>query len=261
MSPLVTVIMPAYNCVHTVEQSVCSIINQTMSDLELIIVDDGSSDQTFDLLMRLKQRDPRVAVLRNDCNIGVAATRNRAIDMAKGKYIAFLDSDDTWKADKLEKQIALLNKENGDLCFTSYDFVNVSGMPISQPPYIVPEKTNYHDMLRENSIGLSTVLIRRDALQGIQFERQWFHEDYVLWLTLLRMGKTAWGLQDILVTYRLGGRSSNKFIAAKNRWGIYRSHEKLSFVTSLYFFCYYIHNGIKKFKLKKDLIGIYENNK
>jgi len=247
MSPLVTVIMPAYNCVHTVEQSVCSIIDQTMSDLELIVIDDGSTDQTFELLMRLKRRDPRIAVLRNDRNNGVAATRNRAINMAKGEYIAFLDSDDIWKADKLEKQIALLNKKNGDLCFTSYEFINVSGMPITQPPYIVPEKTNYYDMLRENTIGLSTVLIRRDAMQ-IQFERQWFHEDYVLWLTLLRTGKTAWGLQEVLVTYRLGGRSSNKFKSAMNRWRIYRSHEKLSFVTSLYFFCWYIYNGMKKFQ-------------
>jgi teichuronic acid biosynthesis glycosyltransferase TuaG len=253
MSPLVSVIMPAYNCVHTVEQSVCSIIDQTMSDFELIIIDDGSSDQTFDLLMRLKQRDPRITVLRNDRNIGVAATRNRAIDMANGKYIAFLDSDDIWKSDKLEKQIALLNKENGDLCFTSYEFFDVSGMPISQTPYIAPKKTNYYNMLRENEIGLSTVLIRRDALQGVRFEKQWFHEDYVLWLTLLRMGKTAWGLQEVLVTYRLGGRSSNKFKAAKNRWRIYRSYEKLSFVTSLYFFCYYIYNGIKKFQAKKRI--------
>ncbi len=246
MFPLVTVIMPAYNCVHTVKQSICSILAQTMPDFELLVVDDGSSDQTFDLLMMLKQTDSRMIVLKNECNIGVAATRNRAINLAKGEYIAFLDSDDIWKVDKLQKQITLLKKNNGDLCFTSYEFVDVSGISIRQPPYIVPQKTSYYNMLCENVVGLSTVLVRRDILRNVQFEKEWFHEDYVLWLSLLRMGKTFWGISDVLMTYRMGGRSSNKAKAAKERWKIYRKHENLSFIESLYFFCIYIYNGIRK---------------
>lgn len=246
MFPIVTVIMPAYNCVHTIEQSVLSIMNQTMPNFELLVIDDGSSDQTYDLLIKLKLKDSRIIVLKNECNIGVAKTRNRGINLAKGKYIAFLDSDDLWKSNKLEKQITLLEKNNGDLCFTSYEFVGVSGISINRPPYIVPQKTNYNNMLRENVVGLSTVLVRRDILHDVQFEKDWFHEDYVLWLTLLRTGKTFWGISEVLMTYRMGGRSSDKVKAARERWKIYRKNEKLSLIRSLYFFCIYIYNGLKK---------------
>jgi len=244
--PLVTVIIPTYNSANTVEQSIESVINQTMPDFELIIVDDGSRDKTFEIISEIAKKDSRIKVLKNEFNIGVAATRNNALKIASGKYIAFLDSDDIWAKEKLEKQIELLEKIDGDICFTSYRFVNLLGMPLKRAPYIVPLKTDYHRMLRENVIGLSTALVRVDALKGIEFDSRWFHEDYALWLSLLRNGKTAWGLQEVLVTYRTGGRSSNLINVAKNRWKIYREHEGLSVIKSLYYFCCYAINGIKK---------------
>ena len=244
--PLVTVIIPAYNCTNTVERSIESVLNQTMPDFELIVVDDASQDKTFEIISEMAKKDLRIKILKNDCNIGVAATRNRALKIASGKYIAFLDSDDIWAKEKLKKQIALLEKTDGDICFTSYGFVNLVGLPIRRAPYIVPLETDYHGMLRENVIGLSTTLVKRDTLKGIEFDGRWFHEDYALWLFLLRSGKTAWGLQEVLVTYRTGGRSSNKINVAKNRWKIYREHEGLSVIKSVYYFCCYAINGIKK---------------
>lgn len=245
-TPLVTVIMPIYNNMNTVKQSVDSVLSQTMPDFELFIIDDGSTDKTFEIIKELAERDQRINILKNGCNLGVAATRNKALDLVRSKYIAFLDSDDIWSKDKLEKQISLLEKTNSDLCYTSYDFIDSSGKPLKRAPYIVPLKTDYRDMLCENVIGLSTVLIRSDALGGSKFDSRWFHEDYVLWLTLLRDGKIACGVQDVLVTYRMGGRSSNKINVARNRWKIYREHQKFSIIMSLYYFCCYAFNSIKK---------------
>lgn len=246
VSPLVSVVMPTYNSINTVERSIESVLYQTMQDFELIIIDDGSHDNTFVIITEMAKKDLRIKILKNDCNIGVAAARNRALKIASGKYIAFLDSDDIWAKEKLKKQIALLEKTDGDICFTSYGFVNTAGIPIRRAPYIVPLKIDYHGMLRENVIGLSTALVRLDVLKGVEFDSRWFHEDYALWLLLLRNGKTAWGLQEVLVTYRTGGRSSNKINVAKNRWKIYREHEGLSVIKSLYYFCCYAINGIKK---------------
>jgi teichuronic acid biosynthesis glycosyltransferase TuaG len=245
-TPLVTVIMPIYNNMNTVRQSVDSVLSQTMPDLELFIIDDGSKDNTYEIIKELAEKDQRITILKNECNLGVAASRNKALDLARGEYIAFLDSDDIWTEHKLEKQIALLEKTNGDICYTSYDFIDYAGRPIKRAPYIVPLKTNYHDMLRENVIGLSTALIRYNPLGELRFDSRWFHEDYVLWLTLLCAGKIACGLQEVLVTYRTGGRSSNKINVAKNRWKIYREHQKLSMPKALYYFCCYAYNGIKK---------------
>lgn len=246
MHPIVTVIMPTYNSANTVEQSIESVLYQTMPDFELIIIDDGSQDKTFDIISEFAKRDLRIKILKNDCNIGVAATRNRALEIANGKYIAFLDSDDIWAKEKLKRQIVRLKETDGDICFTSYGFVNSKGMPIRRAEYIVPLKTDYHGMLRENVIGLSTTLVKQDALKGTKFDSRWFHEDYALWLTLLRTGRTAWGLQDVLVTYRTGGRSSNKINVAKNRWKIYREHENFSVIRSMHYFFCYAFNGIKK---------------
>jgi len=246
MSPLVTVIMPTYNSMTTVGQSIESVLNQTMSDLELCIIDDGSFDDTYKIISELAKNDSRIKILRNNGNLGVAAARNKALEISTGKYVAFLDSDDYWEQEKLKKQVALLEKTGGDICFTSYRFINPDGIPLKRAPYIVPIKTDYHGILCENVIGLSTALVRRDALQGIKFDSRWFHEDYVLWLDLLRNGKVAVGLQEVLVTYRTGGRSSNKLNVAKNRWKIYREHEKLSLILSLYYFSIYAIKGIKK---------------
>ena len=246
MSPLVTVIMPAYNSANTIKQSIESVLYQTMTDFELLIIDDGSRDDTFNIISEFARKDSRIKILKNECNLGVAEARNRALDIAMGKYIAFLDSDDYWEKEKLKRQVELLEDKCGDICFTSYRFINTAGIKIKRAPYIVPLRVEYHGMLRENVIGLSTALVRRDAIKGLKFDNRWFHEDYVFWLELLRAGKSAWGLQDILVTYRTGGRSSNKLNVARNRWRIYRKQQKLSVMMSFYYFCCYAYNGIKK---------------
>ena len=242
----VSIIMPAYNCERTAREAIASVLSQTVLDWELIIIDDYSSDKTMSIVREESQKDKRIHVLRNKVNSGVAVTRNRGLDLAIGQYISFIDSDDLWEPDKLEKQIKCIEGSGADLCYASYDYINLDGS-LTGSRYQAPTTTTYEDMLCENSVGLSTVLVNRESLGSLRFESQWFHEDYVLWLRLLRSGKLFCGLSDFLVHNRIGGRSSNKLQAAKYRWKIYRHSERIPFPKALRYFSRYIMNGMRKY--------------
>ncbi|MCL2336620.1 MAG: glycosyltransferase family 2 protein [Firmicutes bacterium] len=241
----VSVIMPTYNCACTVEASIRSVLAQTMPDWELLVVDDGSSDETPELIQQMSRADTRVKAFLKAENHGVARARNDGLDWATGKYIAFLDSDDLWEPNKLARQLKVLAETQADLCYTAYDFIGPQGEIVGRQ-YQVPQKVTYAELLSENVVGLSTVLLRRNALGSLRFEEQWFHEDFSLWLRLLRMGRAFYGISDILTHYRTGGRSSNKLLAAKHRWRILREGEQIPFWSSLvYMFRYGVASARK----------------
>ena len=231
--PLVSVIMPAYNCEQTLEAAAASVFSQTVSGWELIIVDDASRDGTAALANNLCARDPRVRLVTNERNLGVAASRNRGIRLAKGDYLAFLDSDDRWQPKKLELQLARLEKTQADLCYTSYQLCDPARPDVIKL-YRVPPGIGYRALLKENVIGCSTVLMRARRMPAQGFPCAFFHEDYALWLKLLRSGCRAVGMEEPLVSYRTGGRSSNKLLAAVHRWEIYRRSEGLSLPACCY---------------------------
>ena len=243
----VSIIMPAYNCMDTIRASAMSALCQTAGTLELIIVDDCSTDGTIEIIMELASSDPRVKILQNESNRGVAASRNRAINVASGELIAFFDSDDLWEPDKLAKQISLMQETDRDLCYTSYDYVDKGGIPIYRP-YIVPETIDYDGLLKENVIGLSSVVLRKDVLGELRFDESLFHEDLALWLKLLRAGTAAQGLSEVLTHNRIGGRSHDKWKALMNRWRVYRKSEELSAVRSCWYLAHYILAGLIKYK-------------
>ena len=245
--PLVSIIMPAYNCADCVHASAMSALRQTVDTLELIIVNDCSTDRTAEVINELSLSDPRVKILQNGENSGVSASRNCAIDAGLGDLIAFLDSDDLWGPDKLEKQIALMQRTGCDICYTSYDYFDIGGKPVYRP-YIVPEAVSYNSLLKENVIGLSTVLLRKDALGGIRFEKGLFHEDFALWLKLLRAGAIARGIPEVLTHNRIGGRSHDKLKAMGNRWRIYRKSEGLPVIKSCRYLALYAAAGLRKYR-------------
>lgn len=245
-SPLFSVIIPVYNGERTVEAAVRSALRQSISSLEVLLLDDGSTDTTLSILRRLQREDSRVQVLPNAKNSGTAWTRNRGISLAKGKYIAFLDADDIWVFDKLERQYTLLQKTGADLCYTSYELMDAVGTRLGKT-YWVPESTDYQSLLAENVIGCSTCVVRADSLEGFGMDERFFHEDFALWLQLLRNGKKAVGITIPLVYYRIGGKNGNKLQAAKNRWRIYREGENLDFWNSVGYFARYTVNGLKKY--------------
>lgn len=249
-TPLVSVIMPAYNAARFIEESIRSVRNQTVTDWELIVADDCSADETCEIVKRLAVEDSRIRLIHNEVNSGVAKTRNRALDLVRGKYAAFLDSDDIWYPEKLQKQMALLEEKQADLSYTSYRLVKAEDKePISI--YRVPEKTAFEDMLSQNRVGCSTVLMTRELADGFRFGLEYYHEDYVLWLQMLQSGARFAGLTEVQVDYRFypTSKAGNKLTSAKHRWDIYRRYLKLPCLKSTCCMARYALAGMKKYRL------------
>lgn len=246
--PLVSIIMPAYNAGSYIEEAVRSVIRQTMTDWELIVLDDGSGDETSAIVKRLAAEDSRITLAPNSENMGVAKTRNRGFDLCTGRYVALLDSDDVWHPDKLEKQLARMAQTDADLSYTSYAIVGADGKKI-RGDYLVPEQTTFDDLLKTNVIGCSTVMLAAHIVKEHKFNTDFYHEDYVLWLQLLRSGCKAAGCTEVLVDWRYiqNSRSFNKQKAAKNRWKIYRTYLGLSLPKSIWLFANYGVSGLKKY--------------
>lgn len=249
MEPLVSVIMPAYNSGNTISRAIQSVLAQTYKRFELLVIDDGSTDNTVDIVNFYMKTDSRIVLLRNPRNLGVAASRNHGCRKAQGEYLAFLDSDDVWFEDKLEKQVSFMLQKGCDLSCTAYAYAHPHEQPSrDKRAYRVPESISYEQLLKENVIGCSTVMLKATALNGHAFCGDYAHEDYVLWLELAKAGKTLCGLDEVLTGYSYGGRSANKFKAGKNRWIIYRRSQKLSLPKALYYMACYILNAIRKYK-------------
>ena len=242
--PLVSIIMPAFNGEAYIADAIRSVLAQSYACWELLILDDGSADRTAEIAEAFEKADSRIHLLRNPQNLGAAQTRNRGFELAKGDWVALLDCDDVWHADKLEKQLALAPR--GEILYCSYALMDESGKHLSD--FLVPEATDYEAMLRESVLSCSTVLLRRSILAGHRFSAEYYHEDYVFWLELLKAGYRAVACPKVLADYRLvkGSRSSDKRNSAKNRWLIYRQVEKLSVWKSAVVFAAYACNALRK---------------
>lgn len=250
--PLVSVIMPAYNAESTIAAAIESVCAQSMANLELIVLDDCSSDQTCEIVKQLAAKDQRIQFYPASRNSGVAAIRNKGIELSTGDYIALLDSDDTWHPKKLEKQLECLKNAKASLCYTSYGIVDDALCKI-RPDYIVPEYIDYCGLLKENVIGCSTVLTEARVLKEHKFRTDFYHEDYVLWLELLKAGCKVTGVPEVLVNWRYqeNSRSYNKWKSLRNRWKIYRQMEKLSPVSSVFYCLNYASAGLKKYMCRR----------
>ena len=246
--PHVSVIMPAYNAERFIEEAIRSVMTQTYTNWELFVIDDCSKDSTCAIVEKLAAEDQRITLIRNEVNQGVAKTRNAGFDLCKGGYVALIDSDDVWHMDKLEKQLARLHQTNADFSYCSYAIVDDSGNKVKND-YIVPKCVTFEDLLGENVIGCSTVMISSDIVRKYHFNTQFYHEDYVLWLTLLQEGYTAVGCDEVLVDWRyiVNSRSFDKRSSANHRWRIYREYLKLPWLKSIRAFNAYAWAGLRKY--------------
>lgn len=227
---LVSVIMPAYNCQDTIEDSINSVINQTYSFFELIIVDDGSEDKTYQKLKRF-QDFPNIIIMRLKTNNGVAFARNIAIAKAKGQYIAFLDSDDNWQKDKLKIQVNLMQNNNYLCCHSTYRRIDKTS---KKQKIIKADKfVTSSDMLRGNRIGNLTAIYDAKKL-GKVYQRKIGHEDYLMWFQIVKLARFSYGCIDNLASYNVSkkGVSSNKLKSICWTWNIYRNELKLSLISS-----------------------------
>ena len=222
--PVVSVIIPAYNCEDYLEEAVSSVLAQTFEDLELIIIDDCSTDGTAALMERLGRRDSRIRTFFNQENLGAAGTRNRGVLLSSSQWIAFLDGDDLWKPDKLEKQLALAAREpEAQLIFTGSAFIEDDGMTIGYVLH-VPEKVDRARLLHQNVISCSSVLIRKRWMEKYPMPTQeGIHEDFADWLAILDELPYAYGVDEPLLIYRraLTSKSGKKGKSARMNWKTY----------------------------------------
>lgn len=247
-SPVVSVVMPAYNGAKYIGEAIESVISQTMTDWELIIIDDCSKDNTYEIALEYANIDARIRVIQNEVNSGVSRTRNKGMDQCKGAYVALLDCDDIWRSDKLEVQLDIAKRTGADIIYCSYALVDDKGISLNRD-FIVPVKTDFEDMLIKSVISCSTVLLSKKIVDTYRFTPDFYHEDYVLWMQLLKDGFIAEGSEEVLASYRLleKSRSANKLNSAMKRWDIYRKYLHLPFIKSCVVFVKYSLAGLKKY--------------
>lgn len=245
---LISIIMPAYNAEKTLPRAVGSALAQTYQNYELIIINDCSRDSTQALAEGFAARDSRIRVISNTENRGVSLARHKGIENARGKWLAFLDSDDAWAADKLEKQMALQKQKNAQLIFTGSAFMDAQG---NRKDWImhVPEQIGYRKLLKQNLVSNSSVLIRKSCYLEHEIIGNDLHEDFVCWLRLLRSGEYAYGIDEPLLIYRLSSnsKSSNKLKAAKMNWNAYRA-VGLNVLEASYYMIWYTVNSLLKYR-------------
>lgn len=226
---MISIVMPAYNAEKTISASIRSVLSQTFPDWELIIVNDCSKDRTEAVVKELigtlpAELSEKLHVLSNEKNLGVSESRNKGIRYAHYDWIALLDSDDLWDSAKLAEQTALIEeKPDASIIFTGSAFINEYGDRSSYELH-VPSEVNYRGLLSQNLISCSSVLIKRKLLLKNQMLHDELHEDFIVWLALLRSGYKAYGIDKPLLIYRLSAssKSGNKFKAACMTFRVYR---------------------------------------
>ncbi len=241
---MVSVIIPMYNSARNIEECIDSVINQTYKDIEIIVVDDKSTDDSVRIVEGKK--DDRIRLIKLPNNSGVSTARNEGIKKAKGEYICFLDSDDYWVNDKLERQIEFIEKHNYSFIFGGYLYLkNGKALMVH-----VPSSLNYNQALKNTIIHTNTVMFNMKNLkkEDIFMPNIRMGQDTATWWQVLKKGVTAYGVDEVFAYYRVGERetlSSNKYIAAKRTWNLYK-REDISQIRRYYCYVCYAINACKK---------------
>lgn len=249
MEELVSIITPTYNCGEFIAETIESVIDQSYQNWEMIIVDDCSKDNTKEIVETYIQKDRRIKYYLLNRNSGAAEARNKAMELAKGKYMAFLDSDDLWTIDKLNKQINFMKTNNYNFTCTTYEQINEKGGQLGR---IIKTKvkTDYNGVLLTCPIGNSTVIYDVEKLGKFVVPNIRKRNDDALWLKILKKEKYIYGMKDVLMQYRVRSNSisSNKLSLVKYHWQLYREIEHLSVIRSVFHIC--LWGCLKIFKIK-----------
>ena len=245
---LISVIMAAYNAEKTIEQAMTSVLNQSYANLELFVVNDCSKDNTVEIIERLATSDKRVRLINNAKNSGVSYTRKHGLDESRGDWIAILDSDDAWTPDKLEKQIKLQKEKNADLLYTGSAFMDADGNPVDWYLH-TPSEITYRQLLKQNLLSNSSSLVRKELYSKFYAIGDGMHEDFAIWLSILKTGRKAYGVDEPLLIYRLTktSKSGNKVTAAKMNWKTYR-YIGMNVFQAFYYECWYVVKGLLKYR-------------
>ncbi len=248
---MISIITPSYNCSSYISSTIQSVISQTFIDWEMIIIDDCSTDDSVQLIQSFVDLDTRIKLIQLTQNSGAAVARNKGIEFASERFIAFLDSDDSWHPHKLEKQVAFMLDNKYSFTYTAYEKVDENGKTSGHVG--VPSKVSYSDLLKVCSIGCLTAIYDTEFFGKVYMPLIRKRQDLGLWLRLLKKTDYAYGMNESLASYtvRSDSISSNKRKAASHTWMLYREVEKLSLVTASYYFSHYAINGILRTKFPK----------
>lgn len=265
---LVSIVVPVYRAAAYIADTIGMVFSQTYGRWELLLVDDCSGDGSVEAIEKallayehhsveaasentghiveyLCGEGKKVLLICKNKNEGAAAARNTGMALAGGQYIAFLDADDIWVSDKLEKQISFMEEKRASFVFSAYEFGDESARPTGRVVH-VPETLTYKRALSRTVIFTTTVVLDRDRIPDeLMRMPEVESEDTATWWQILRAGYTACGLDEVLAVYRrpLRSLSSNKLKAVKRIWNLYRRQEKLSVPSSLFYFVFWAYRA------------------
>ena len=244
---LVSIVVPVYNAEKFLEETINTVLNQTYDNYELLLVNDCSKDNSKSIAE--KYLSDKIKWIDMKKNSGAALTRNKGIEVSNGRYVCFLDADDLWEKEKLEKQIKFMNEHDCEFSFTGYEFADSKGIPNGKKVYI-PENINYKRALKNTTIWTSTVMLDMKKLskEDIYMPNVRRGQDTATWWKILKKIDYAYGLNEILSYYRRTDESlsANKITALKRTWNLYRNVEKLNIFSSFYNFCWYCFNAVRR---------------
>lgn len=240
---LVSIITPVYQSERFIELTILSVLAQSYQNWEMILIDDCSHDKSAEIIQKFVEKDKRIKYLRLETNSGAAVARNKAIEMAQGEYLAFLDSDDLWEPLKLEKQLEFMKEKNSNFSFTRIKIIDSNNNTIKET-IPIPLKVDYNYLLKRTVIATSTVIINRHNITNFSMPLRRGGQDYATWLQLLRNIDYAYGLNECLTLYRVSSHSlsSNKFSSIRQVYEIQTEDEHISRIKAIYntfFFCVY----------------------
>ena len=245
---LISVIIPVFNAAKYLEKTLRSVLMQTTGKFEVVLVDDCSKDESAEIIHRFQTENPGIFIYHlQEKNMGAAVARNTALEIAKGRYVAFLDSDDVWKPEKSEKQLLLMKEKDSAFSFTAIEMIDESGA-LKKAKRKVKEKVDYKFLLHNTMIPTSSVMIDRSKKGDFKMPLRRSGQDYATWLQLLRDGTVAFGINEALVQYRVSGNSlsSNKFKSIKQVWEIQTQDEKINKFSAFFHVIAFAFNALKK---------------
>ncbi|CAM3614025.1 glycosyltransferase family 2 protein [Halomonas lysinitropha] len=246
-SPDVSIITPVFNATPHLEETLNSVLAQSSPDWEHILIDDGSQDGSAAIIKRYAASDSRITLIRLEKNAGAAVARNAGIEAAKGRFIAFLDSDDLWLPEKLSAQVAFMESTGAALSYTGYEVMKEDGERTGEVS-TAAASLSYRDMLRYNQIGCLTAMYDTRQVGKVYMPELRKRQDYALWLRILRQTGTARGLDQVLALYRQrsGSISRNKLDLIRYHWRLFREFEELSVARSAYYLAWNILGRLVK---------------
>lgn len=245
---LVSVIMPIYNAEKYLADAVNSIFEQDYKNIEIVLVDDCSKDRSVEIIAEFQKEHPKIIYHLQEKNMGAGAARNKALELAKGRYVAFLDSDDLWMPTKIQRQLDLMKMKKSPFSYTAIEMIDENNNTI-KTKRTIRETCDYKYLLHNTIIATSSVVIDRTVLGDFRMPLRRGGQDYATWLMLLRNGAVACGINEVLVRYRvsIGSLSSNKLKSIKQVWEIQTKDEGMNKISAAFHVLCFGFNAFKKY--------------